>query len=56
MQQFIIEKLSEKISIVRNELWSVYVDNKPRFTGTLEECCDWVQTQSKQQSTTGFFS
>ncbi|QDU50912.1 hypothetical protein [Gimesia panareensis] len=48
MHQFIIEKLSEKIPIVRNELWSVYVDQKPKFTGTLQECCQWVEASQCQ--------
>jgi hypothetical protein len=48
MHQFIIEKLSERIPIVRNELWSVYVDQKPKFTGTLQECCHWVETAQCQ--------
>ncbi|KAA0137040.1 MULTISPECIES: hypothetical protein [Gimesia] len=48
MHHFLIEKLSEKIPIVRNELWSVYVDQKPRFTGTLQECCQWVAATQSQ--------
>lgn len=50
MQKFVIEKLSEKIPIVRDEIWSVYIEDKPKFTGTLKQCCDWVQDPEKEHA------
>lgn len=50
MQKFVIEKLSEKIPIVRDEIWSVYIDDKPKFTGTLKQCCDWVQNPERERT------
>lgn len=45
-----LKNLAAKISIVKDDLWSVYSEEKPLFTGTLQDCCDWINAHKKTNS------
>lgn len=42
MQQFRVEPLSSKFSIVKDHLWCIYDGDQPLFHGSVSECRDWL--------------
>lgn len=47
IKRITLKKLTDEISNVSNNVWIVYLEENPIYSGTLQDCCDWISSQKK---------